>query len=106
MAAGIAFQHACKDEATAPRWRSTHCAREVPAGGAVKRALFFVYPETHFLEMSRVARLFRDRAGYQCTFLFGLRYALFERDIALCRKEGFEYIAPPLTPERSLVRKL
>ncbi len=55
----------------------------------MKRALFFVYLVTHFIEMVRVARVLRDAGGYQCVFLFAHRYAASSRDIEICLHEGF-----------------
>jgi hypothetical protein len=58
----------------------------------MKRALFFVYLVTHFIELVRVARMLRDEGGYECVFLFAHRYPSSARDLDTCRQEGFACI--------------
>jgi hypothetical protein len=55
----------------------------------MKRALFFVYLVTHFIELVRVARMLRDKGNYECVFMFAHRYPSSASDLETCRQEGF-----------------
>ena len=58
----------------------------------MRRALFFVYLDTHFVELSRLALLLRDAGGWECVFQFAYRYPARARDLALCERWGFRSI--------------
>lgn len=58
----------------------------------MKRALYFVYLDTHFVELSRVAEVLRAEGGYESIFMFAYRYAASGRDIEACLKSGYRCI--------------
>jgi hypothetical protein len=76
----------------------------------MKRALFFVYLDTHFIELARAAEVLRADGGYEPVFLFAYRYPAIAQDLERCRKAGYRCIdaagrplvpapdAPPVAP--------
>src|SRR4051812_26198315 len=56
-----------------------------------KRVLLWVFLDTHFREMFRVARLLQTHALFEPVILFYYRYPVFAQDLARCRQEGVLY---------------
>lgn len=55
----------------------------------MRRVLFFVYLDTHFVELSRLALLLKGVGGWECVFQFVYRYPARPRDLEFCRQHGF-----------------
>lgn len=75
----------------------------------MRRALFFVYLDTHFVELCRLAIRLKDAGGWECVFQFAYRYPARARDLEICRERGFGSVdgmgnplehesEPPLSP--------
>ena len=58
----------------------------------MKRALFFVYLDTHFVELSRLALLLKDAGGWECVIQFVYRYPARSRDLEMCERWGFRSV--------------
>ncbi len=57
----------------------------------LKGVLLAVCIDTHFVELSRVAKLLKQSGEYDPSFWFQ-NYATLERDLAVCRANGWRYI--------------
>ncbi|HHT9830546.1 TPA: hypothetical protein ACT9IY_000757, partial [Legionella pneumophila] len=57
-----------------------------------KNTLLFVHISTHFKEMMRVARLMKQKGGFQPYLFFYSGYEGVKRDIKQCQSEGIQYI--------------
>jgi hypothetical protein len=60
-----------------------------------KPVLVTVHIDTHFVELSRVMRLLKQSGRYDSLLWFKYPYDMLERDLAICRAEGWRYLAPP-----------
>lgn len=65
----------------------------------MKTVLITIEINTHFIELSRVARLLQKSGRYKPILWFKSPYNAIERDLAICHAEGWEYISslPVLT---------
>lgn len=54
--------------------------------------LVIVYIDTHFVELSRLARTLKRAGNYEPILWFQYPYLAVERDIQFCESEGWEYI--------------
>ena len=65
-----------------------------------KRVLLWVYLDSHFREMIRVARLLKAHTDFEPFFLFEYHYPRFAEDVAVCVAESFDFVdAPSPLPE-------
>ena len=74
--------------------------------------LLVVIIDTHFVELSRLARLLSSTGKYHPIFWFNYKYPALERDLEVCRKENWEYIPPTeaietpiITPKPDSIKK-
>lgn len=62
----------------------------------MKKILIIIQIDTHFVELSRVAKLIKNSSEYTPILWFKSPYATIERDIAICKLENWEYIIPKI----------
>ncbi len=55
----------------------------------MKRALLYVYIDTHFIELFRVAKMLRNSGRYEVVFFFEYHYGAIERDLKIAHDAGF-----------------
>ena len=60
-----------------------------------KNVLIAVSIGTHFIELSRVARLLKESDRYNPVIFFQYGYNSLDRDVRVCSEEGWQYLAPP-----------
>lgn len=60
----------------------------------MKSILLVIEIETHFVELSRVARLLQKSGRYKPILWFKYPYRAIERDLKICQTEEWEYIRP------------
>ena len=56
-----------------------------------QNVLLVVMMDTHFVELSRLARLLKGAQGYEPIIWFRYPYATLERDLAVCEAEGWKF---------------
>jgi hypothetical protein len=61
----------------------------------MKNVLIIVETHTHFVELSRLARILSTSGKYNPKFWFHFPYATIEKDVNMCRLEGWEYAILP-----------
>lgn len=69
-----------------------HCRSEEASRPST--ILLWVFLDTHFREMIRVARLVRDRRGYRPHIVFAGSYPRLDEDLETCRQENIDFEMP------------
>jgi hypothetical protein len=54
-----------------------------------RRALLYVYIDTHFVELFRIAQLLSNSGRYDVTFFFEYHYGVLGRDLKKAQDAGF-----------------
>ena len=67
----------------------------------MKKVLLVVQMDTHFVELSRLARLLSASGKYKPVLWFHYHYATMKMDVDICRSERWEYILPPISTNAS-----